>query len=108
MIISKFEIIRMQEDETIASYYAKLKDLTNQADALGKTFSNRKLVKKVLRSPTKKFSIKVTSLEDRPDLKTMTIDQLIGSLETYEMKLDEEKEATEKIQKNLAFQVVAY
>ena len=103
MIISKFELMRMKENESIASYYTSLKDLTNQAHALGKEFSSRKLVKKVLRSLTKKFAMNVTSLEDRAYISTMTIDQLIGSLETYEMKLKEEEEATEKTTKNVAF-----
>ncbi|GAA0176351.1 hypothetical protein LIER_29358 [Lithospermum erythrorhizon] len=78
----------MEEDESIASYNNKLKDIANESFALGEAMSNEKLVIKVLRMFPKKFSHMVTTIEEAQDLTTMSVDELIGNLTTFEMSLD--------------------
>ncbi|GAA0170841.1 hypothetical protein LIER_25018 [Lithospermum erythrorhizon] len=51
--------------------------------------SNEKLVRKVLRTLSKKFSYKVTIIEEAQDLITMRLDELMGNLTTFEMSLDD-------------------
>lgn len=63
MLTSRFESLRMQESKTIAEFYSKVCDLSNQAFALGEEYSNTKLVRKVLRSLFDGFFIKVTIIE---------------------------------------------
>ncbi|GAA0167276.1 hypothetical protein LIER_43786 [Lithospermum erythrorhizon] len=46
--------------------------------------SNEKLVRKVLRTLSKRFAHKVTVIEEAQDLTTMRIDELIGNLTTFE------------------------
>ena len=45
----------MGEDESFNEFYAKLKDIVNFAFNLGETIPEPKVVRKVLRSPSKRF-----------------------------------------------------
>jgi hypothetical protein len=55
MLISKFE-----ERE----FYSKMRDLRNSMVSLGKSISDAKLIRKILRSLPKHFKIKVTTIEE--------------------------------------------
>jgi hypothetical protein len=50
MLISKFEEIKMLEDETFGEFYSKMSDLRNQMVSLRKTVLDVKLICKILRS----------------------------------------------------------
>jgi hypothetical protein len=87
MFISKFEEIKMLEDETFGEFYTKISDLRNSMVSLGKQISDVKLIRKILKSFPKCFRIKVTTIEERKDLEEMKIEELVGSLQTYEYSL---------------------
>jgi hypothetical protein len=87
MLISKFEEIKMLEDETFGEFYSKMSDLRNSMVSLGKPISDVKLIPKILRSLPKRFRIKVTTIEESKDLEEMKIEELVGSLQTYELSL---------------------
>ena len=53
---------------------------------LGETITDTTLVEKVLRSLTSKFESKVSAIEERQDLQTLTIVQLHGILTAFEMR----------------------
>ncbi|MCI89325.1 gag-pol polyprotein, partial [Trifolium medium] len=59
--------------------------------------SEEKLARKILRSLPKRFNMKVIAIEESQDLSTIKVDELIGSLQTFEMALDDR---TEKKHKN--------
>jgi hypothetical protein len=52
--------------------------------SLGKSISDVKLIRKILRSLPERFRIKVTTIEESKDLEEMKIEELVGSLQTYE------------------------
>jgi RNA-binding protein YhbY len=87
MLISKFEEIKMLEDETFREFYSKMSDLRNSVVGLGKTVMDVKLIRKILRSLPEHFRIKVTTIEEIKDLEEMKIEELVGSLQTYELSL---------------------
>jgi hypothetical protein len=87
MLISKFEEIKMLEEETFGEFYSKISDLRNSMVSLGKPISDLKLIRKILRSLPERFWIKVTTIEESKDLKEMKIEELVGSLQTYELSL---------------------
>jgi len=87
ILISRFEEIKMLEDETFGEFFSKMSDLRNQMVSLGKTVSNVKLICKILRSLLEHFRIKVTTIEESKDLEEMKIEELVGSLQTYELSL---------------------
>ncbi|GAA0148626.1 hypothetical protein LIER_08015 [Lithospermum erythrorhizon] len=58
--------------------------------------SNEKLVMKVLRTLPKRFAHKVTAIEEAHDWTTMSLDELIGNLATFEMSLNEGESSKKK------------
>ena len=91
MLTTRFENLRMLENETIADFYAKLCDISNESFALGEKFSESKLVRKILRSLPDRFQPKVTAIEENKNLDTMKVEELMGSLRTFEMNLKQRK-----------------
>jgi len=93
MLISRFEEIKMPEEETFGEFYTKINDLRKSMVKLGKSISDVKLIRKILRSLLERFKIKVTTIEGRKDLDEMKIEELVGSLQTYEYSLPPVKKA---------------
>ena len=52
------------------------------------------LVHKVLRSLPDKFNPKVSAIEEMGDLKTLTMDQLLGTLTAYEMRISKDQNSS--------------
>ncbi|KAK2359752.1 gag-protease polyprotein [Trifolium repens] len=100
LLTTKFENLRMEDNETISEFNTRLRDIANSSFALGEKIPEEKLARKILRSLPKRFNMKVTAIEESQDLSTMKVDELIGSLQTFEMSFDEKPE---KKLKNLAF-----
>jgi F0F1-type ATP synthase alpha subunit len=87
MLISKFKEIKMLEEETFGEFYTKISNLRNSMVSLGKSISDVKLIQKILRSLTKCFRIKMTTILESKYLEEMKIEELVGSLQTYEYSL---------------------
>ncbi|CAJ2667397.1 unnamed protein product [Trifolium pratense] len=100
LLTTKFENLRMNDDETIQDFHMTILDYDNQFDALGEKIPEEKLVRKMLRSLPKKFDMKVTAIEEAKDITDMKLDELVGSLQTYEVATNEK---TDKKNKNIAF-----
>ena len=83
-LTSRFESIRMSNDETFDEFYAKLNDIVNSAFNLSEVYDQSKVVRKILRSLTEDFRPKVTAITKSKDVKTIPFDELIGSLRSYE------------------------
>ncbi|GAU51484.1 hypothetical protein TSUD_413700 [Trifolium subterraneum] len=96
----KFENLRMKEDESVHNFYMNVMDFANSFDDLGEKLSDEKIVRKILRSLTKKFDMKVIAMEEGQDISTMKVDELIGYLQTYESSVNER---IEKKNKSIAF-----
>ncbi|CAM8919962.1 unnamed protein product [Rhodiola kirilowii] len=75
----------MKDSETIPEYTARVLDLSNEAAALGKPIDRERMTSKVLRSLPSRFAMKVTAIEEMHDISTLKLDELMGSLRTYEM-----------------------
>ncbi|XP_041003861.1 uncharacterized protein LOC121249203 [Juglans microcarpa x Juglans regia] len=84
MLTTSFEELRMKDDETFDAFYAKLNDVVNSRFNLGDRIPENRIVRKVLRSLPERFLPKVTAIEESKDLDSMRIEELVGSLQTYE------------------------
>ena len=69
-------------------------DIANEAFSLGEKIPEERIVRKVLRSIPKRFSYKVTTLNKAKNIKTMKLEELVGSLKTFEMYLEDKKGTT--------------
>jgi hypothetical protein len=87
MLISRFEEIKMLEGETFGEFYSKMSDLRNSMMSLGKPVSDVKLILKILKSLPERFRINVTTIEESKDLEEIKVEELVGSLQTYELSL---------------------
>lgn len=63
--------LRMEENVTIASYNAKICDITNEALALGDPISNERLVIKVMWSLPERFNVKIYTIEETRNTDTL-------------------------------------
>jgi hypothetical protein len=89
-----FEQLKMNEDETVSKYFLRVEELVNAMKGLGEKFEESLLVQKILRSLPDKFNPKVSAIEELNDLKTLSIDQLLGTLTAYEMRISKDKSIT--------------
>ncbi|XP_022891908.1 uncharacterized protein LOC111406762 [Olea europaea var. sylvestris] len=89
MLASRFEEIRMKDDESFDEFYAKLNDIVNSSFNLGERIPEPKIVRKVLRSLLERFRSKVIAIEESKDLDTIKIEELVGSLQTYELTISQ-------------------
>ena len=55
--------------------------------ALGEKIEEPSLVQKILRSLPDRFNPKVSAIEELNDIKTLSFDQLLGTLTAYEMRI---------------------
>lgn len=53
--------------------------------------TDQKLVRKMLKPLPKRYAYKVTSIKDVIDRETMNLDELMGSLKTFVMNLEDEE-----------------
>ncbi|KAH9792213.1 hypothetical protein KPL71_004031 [Citrus sinensis] len=86
----------MEQNESVYSIYTRFTDIVNTLGALGKTFSNNEKVKKIIRSLPKECRPKRTAIEEAKDLNILPIDDLIGSLISYDKDLAAERGNEEK------------
>jgi hypothetical protein len=90
----KFEQRKIDEDETIRKYFLRVEELVNAMKGLGQNIEESFLVQKTLRSLFDKFNPKVSAIEELNDLKTLSIDDLQGTLTAYEMRISKDKSIT--------------
>ena len=81
---SRFESIRMSYDESFDEFYAKLNDIVNSTFNLGEVYNQPKIVRKILRSLTEDFRLKVTAITESKDVDSILVDELVESLQSFE------------------------
>ena len=85
MLATKFEHIRMHENQTFSSFYSELSDIVNSSFNLREPIPNSKVIKEILKSLLKIFTPKVIAIEESKDIDFMRVDELVGFIQTYEM-----------------------
>ncbi|XP_019455105.1 PREDICTED: uncharacterized protein LOC109356199 [Lupinus angustifolius] len=85
----RYELLQMEENESISTYIAKILTLTNQMKACGKVFKVKSVIEKVLRTLTTKFDHIIVAIEESKDLDNYKLEELQSSLEAHEQRLKE-------------------
>ena len=68
MFTTKFEELKMGDDESFDSFYGKLNEIVISKLNLGEKIEDAKVVRKILRSLTESFQAKVTAIKESKDL----------------------------------------
>ena len=59
----------------------------NQLRSNGETIEDQRIVEKILRSMTRRYEHIVVAIEESKDLSTLSINSLMGSLQSHELRL---------------------
>ncbi|KAA0065827.1 gag-pol polyprotein [Cucumis melo var. makuwa] len=78
LITSKFEALKMFEDESVSEYNERVLEIANESLLLGEKILDSKIMRKVLRSLPRKFDMKVTAIEEAHDITTLKLNELFG------------------------------
>jgi hypothetical protein len=93
----------MKEYENIVAYFLRVDETINAIIGLGEEIKESIIVQKVLISLPMRFDPKISTLEERSDLNSISMEELHGTFTTYEMRTEQEnpdiKEATFKASK---------
>ncbi|VFR01020.1 unnamed protein product [Cuscuta campestris] len=95
-LTQEYEMFRMKEGEKIDDMFDRFSKIINDLHALKKTYANKDLVRKILRSLTPEWRSKADAIYESIGVSNVTIDGLRGNLKTYEYtiltpSLDEQK-----------------
>lgn len=82
-----FENLKMKDFETVKDYYSRIKEIVNQMRAYGDYITDKRIVEKILISMTEKYDHVITAIEESKDIETLSVTELVGSLEAYEARL---------------------
>jgi hypothetical protein len=88
--------MKMKEGGNIVEYLHKVDELVNSIRATGEEITDKPIVQKILRSLPMTYDANISTIEDRSDLNTLTIDQLHGIFTAYEMRTENDKSAKDE------------
>jgi hypothetical protein len=80
----------MKEDEDIIAYFLQVDEAMNAIIGLGEEIEESVIVQKVLRSLPMRFKPKISALEERLDLNSISMDELDEIFTAYEMRTEQE------------------
>ncbi|XP_065638325.1 uncharacterized protein LOC136071215 [Quercus suber] len=108
MLTTLFEELKMSEDESFDSFYSKLNEVVIRKFNLGEKMEDSIVVRKILWSLPESFRAKVTAIEESKDLDDIKIQELVGSLQTYELSLPTQKKSKSFALKTIDERVVSH
>src|ERR1700729_332907 len=82
----QYETLKMYNDESVANYFLRVDEVVNCMKNLGEEIKEAIVVEKVLRSLSPKFESKVSAIEEKENLRILTMSQLHGIITAYEMR----------------------
>ncbi|GJS05933.1 integrase [Tanacetum coccineum] len=83
-----FQSAVMKGNETVQEYLARISSIVSQMRAYGDKVADEIVVAKILRSLSPKFDHVVAAIEESKDLSTYSVDELMGSLQTHEARIN--------------------
>ena len=80
----ELENMKMKENETLNEFSSRFMGLVNQMKSYGEEISDKRIVEKLLITLPDKFNPIVAVIEETKDLSLLSVQELFGSLKTYE------------------------
>ncbi|XP_073021591.1 uncharacterized protein [Primulina eburnea] len=82
------ETLIMNKGESIADFLSRAMAISSQMRSYGEKINDQTIVEKVLRSLTPKFDHVVAAIEESKDLSVFSFDELMGSLQAHESRIN--------------------
>ena len=86
----------MKEDEDIVAYLHWVEKIVNTINGLGAEVHDLVVVQKVFRSLPMRFDPKISTLEEREYLDTLSMDEIHGIFTAYEIRIEQENPITKE------------
>jgi len=102
----KYKLFEMGDRETVMDMYTRFTHITNELKSFGKSFIIEELVRKILRFLPRSWEAKVTAIQEIKDMKAITLDELIGNLQTYELRRSSQQQEETKRDREIALKVM--
>ena len=91
MLTTRFKELKISEDESFDSFFSKLNEVVIGKFNLREKTEDSKIVRKILQPLPESFCTKVTAIEESKDVDDIKVQELIGSLQTYELSLPSQR-----------------
>ena len=91
MLVYKYELFKIEPNETITSMYIRFTDIVNYLKNLRKAYTDSELCRKVLCSLPRSWKAKVTAIQKAKDLTCLKLEELLGSFMTHELTLNQQR-----------------
>ncbi|XP_028105097.1 uncharacterized protein LOC114304132, partial [Camellia sinensis] len=78
--------------ELLKDYFSRVTQLVNQMKICGDNISNQRVIEKILISLPEKYNPIVAVVEETKDLVDLSIEDLMGSIKTFEQRLSRQFE----------------
>ncbi|GJV34452.1 retrovirus-related pol polyprotein from transposon TNT 1-94 [Tanacetum coccineum] len=92
LLVQQYEQFTIPEEESIDNIFARFNTIITSLKALDEGFSSKNYVRKFLRAIHLKWRAKVTAIEESKDLTSLSLDELIGNLQVYEVIIKNDSE----------------
>ncbi|XP_028065737.1 uncharacterized protein LOC114268722 [Camellia sinensis] len=102
----EFEMLHMNENESISKYFNRILTIVNQMRRYGEKMESLQVIEKILRSLSPKFEHVVVAIEESKDLSAMTTDELMGTIEIHEQRINKKTPSSsleQALQSKLSF-----
>ncbi|XP_070036270.1 uncharacterized protein [Nicotiana tomentosiformis] len=100
-----YELFSMKQSEPIQEMMTRFTIITNELKPLGKVFTSKELVNKILRILPASWESKVIAIQKAKELDKISLDELIGNLKTHYMRKLELRKEEPKRDKALVLKV---
>ncbi|PON45668.1 hypothetical protein TorRG33x02_328160, partial [Trema orientale] len=91
MLVHDYELFEMKSDESIAQMFIRFTNITNDLHACEKSYSNTKIVTKVLKTLTKAYQEEVIPIQEEKNITNVPLEELIKFLISREIMMTKSK-----------------
>ena len=105
-LVSKYETFKMAPHESIDDMYIRFTSIIKDLEALGKIYSLSEKNRKILNALSKEWETKTMAIEEAKDLSSLSLESLVNSLLSFELKLYKGKALDESKRSEIAFKAL--